>query len=157
MIIETFALLSPAYFSSPFATLSRFFPRKHPVDLNARFCDGKRILGDGKTWEGLLLGTLLGGAAGALIYACFGISENPFLIAFLGLLGDMMGSFAKRRMGLERGEHAPILDELDFLAPPLMYTLPPAADVMAVLAATPFLHKIVCLLGYKIGVKREPW
>ncbi|HID72560.1 TPA: CDP-archaeol synthase [Candidatus Micrarchaeota archaeon] len=157
MIVETLALLSPAYFSSPFATLSCLLPRRHPVDFNIRLRDGNRLLGDGKTWEGLLLGTLLGGVAGALVYIPFGISENPFLMAFLGLLGDMMGSFAKRRMGLERGEHAPLLDELDFLAPPLMYALPPAADVAVILVVTPFLHRLASAAGYAAGVKREPW
>ncbi len=157
MIIETLALLSPAYFSSPFATFSRFFPRKHPVDLGYVLRDGHRILGDGKTWEGLVLGTAFGGAVGALIYTWFGISENPFLIAFLGLCGDMLGSFVKRRMGLKRGEHAPLLDELDFLAPPLVYTHPPAVDVVILLLITPVLHKLASIAGYKMGVKHEPW
>ena len=38
-----------------------------------------------------------------------------FLLGFGALLGDAIGSFLKRRIGIKRGESAPILDQLDFL------------------------------------------
>ena len=38
-----------------------------------------------------------------------------FLLGFGALLGDALGSFIKRRMGIGRGKPAPILDQIDFL------------------------------------------
>ena len=38
-----------------------------------------------------------------------------FLLGFGALLGDAIGSFLKRRLGIGRGKPAPILDQLDFL------------------------------------------
>jgi len=38
-----------------------------------------------------------------------------FLLGFGALLGDALGSFLKRRLGIGRGKPAPILDQLDFL------------------------------------------
>ncbi len=156
-MIHTLALFFPAYVSSPLATLTALLPRRHPIDFGARLRDGGRIFGDGKTWEGLIIGTLFGGLLGLPVYVFFGVSANPFVFAFLGLLGDLIGSFVKRRMGLRRGEHAPILDELDFLFPPLVYAMPPWRDALVLILITPFLHRAVSILGYKLGVKREPW
>jgi len=157
MIVETLALLFPAYASSPLATLSKFLKKTHPIDFDRHLPDGKPLLGAGKTWEGTLIGTLGGGILGLFVYRAFAIQANPFLFAFLGLVGDMLGSFIKRRMGMERGQHAPLLDELDFLFPPLVYAAPPFPDVLIVVVITPVLHKLACLVGYALGVKREPW
>ncbi len=156
-MIHTLALFFPAYVSSPLATLTALLPRRHPIDFGARLRDGRRIFGDGKTWEGLIIGTFLGGLLGLPVYVFFGVSANPFVFAFLGLFGDLIGSFVKRRMGLRRGEHAPILDELDFLFPPLAYAMPPWRDALVLILITPFLHRAVSIAGYKLGVKREPW
>ena len=38
-----------------------------------------------------------------------------FLLGFGALLGDAIGSFLKRRLGIGRGKPAPILDQLDFI------------------------------------------
>ena len=38
-----------------------------------------------------------------------------FLLGFGALLGDAIGSFLKRRLGIGRGKPAPLLDQLDFL------------------------------------------
>ncbi|MBQ7927345.1 MAG: CDP-archaeol synthase, partial [Methanobrevibacter sp.] len=38
-----------------------------------------------------------------------------FFLGFGALLGDAIGSFLKRRLGIGRGKPAPILDQLDFL------------------------------------------
>lgn len=94
-----------------------FIKRGTPVDLGRFFIDGRRIFGDGKTYEGLLIGLVFGTGVGA-IYSLF-FNEPIFIIyssvSSLGsLVGDMVGAFIKRRLGLPRGSPAPVLDQLGF-------------------------------------------
>ncbi len=145
----------PVYAANSSATLSRLLPKTHPIDLGARFFDGKRILGDGKTFEGIIIGLTVGYVAGKLVYPPF---YDPFPYVLLALLGDMAGSFVKRRMGLERGAEAPLLDQLDFLLfsylahPPIS---PEAAALLIVL--TYFVHRLANVVAYLIDLKKEPW
>ena len=44
-------------------------------------------------------------------------------MAFGALFGDAVGSFLKRRMGLQSGEPAPIMDQLDFVIGALVLSL----------------------------------
>ena len=152
----------PALVANGSATL---IARGHPLDLGKRFIDGRRILGDGKTVEGFILGLLYATsvsltealAANSVCLAAYGVAAG------LGaLLGDIAGSFIKRRMGLERGAHAPLLDQLDFLIgaylttlavgykPPLLY-----AALFAVLVYG--LHRATNYAAYKLGIKQVPW
>ena len=106
--------------------------KPRPIDGGRRLSDGNRILGDGKTWNGLL-GALIGG--GLLCMFTHGVGESnlvengvfldpliwagsgdwfwvggewgaAFIVGFcLGLgcmIGDCAGSFIKRRMGKKR-------------------------------------------------------
>ncbi|HIP74494.1 MAG TPA: CDP-archaeol synthase, partial [Euryarchaeota archaeon] len=79
----------PAYVANAAATLSKFFPRRHPVDFGLHWLDGKRVLGDGKTWEGLFLGVTAGTIAGYAVFSLFGLSSDPFLISLGALFGDI--------------------------------------------------------------------
>lgn len=110
--------------------LTGFEPR--PIDGGRRLSDGNRVLGDGKTWNGLA-GAIIG--AGLLCMLTHLIGENTVVVngifldpligagtedwfwiggewgaafvlgAFLGLgcmIGDSTGSFIKRRLGKKR-------------------------------------------------------
>ena len=152
----------PALVANGSATL---IARGHPLDFGKRFIDGRRILGDGKTFEGFTLGVLYATSV-ALTEAL--AAKNDSLAAYgviagIGaLLGDITGSFIKRRLGLERGAHMPLLDQLDFLAgaylatamagyvPPILY-----AAIFAVLVYG--LHRATNYAAYKLGIKPVPW
>ncbi|MEM1633791.1 MAG: CDP-2,3-bis-(O-geranylgeranyl)-sn-glycerol synthase [Sulfolobales archaeon] len=92
--------------------------RGRPIDMGCRFIDGKRIFGDGKTFEGMILFLIFGTAVGG-IYASY--TQNiynllyGFLSGFGAFLGDLIGAFIKRRLDIPRGEPAPILDQTGFL------------------------------------------
>lgn len=128
----TLYFILPAYFSNGGALA---FGGGTPVDFGKSDSKGNRWVGDGVTWRGIVAGTLIGMITGA-VQGYFGpiiISEigqyiitpivtnvsNGILIGFLlgfgALLGDALGSFLKRRIGIGRGKPAPILDQLDFL------------------------------------------
>lgn len=126
----------PAYVAnmSPVFT-ARIFPWwGAPIDGGRLHSDGRRVLGDGKTWRGLAGGGLFGGAtavvlahtaAGPFRHADFGLAlgSHPaavfafgFLVGFLALTGDAVESYFKRRRGKERGAPWIPFDQLDFVA-----------------------------------------
>lgn len=128
----TLYFILPAYFSNGGALA---FGGGTPVDFGKSDSKGIRWIGDGVTWRGFAAGTIIGMITGAIegylapiILAQIGpyiitpiitdVSSGifiGFLLGFGALLGDALGSFLKRRIGIGRGKPAPILDQLDFL------------------------------------------
>ncbi len=130
-----------------------------PMDFGAKLSDGKRVFGDGKTFLGFALGI----AGGTLVGLIQGNSLLGFLLATGALAGDLVGSFIKRRMGLRRGEQVLLLDQLDFVAGALILSWPAWAPPWTLLQVAllcalvvPF-HRLSCILGYRAGIKKEPW
>ncbi len=177
-------IMMPAYLSNTFAVITG---GKFPIDQGKIHSDGNRILGDGKTWSGLIGGTFGGLVIGYLqinhgniVIDTIANSKNYnfwgenslaiiFLLAFGALLGDMTASFFKRRKKLNRGDKSPLLDMFDFIGMALFLTLifDPVwlkswildgyAPLFTLLVATPLLHRGVNIIGYKLGIKNEPW
>ncbi len=171
LIIKSLWLMLPAYIANPTAVL---FGGGKPIDFGKNWSDGRRILGDGKTYRGLFGGAACGIIAGMLqrLGSPDGIFVMPSIsaiitLSFGALLGDMVKSFFKRRLGFERGEKLPIIDQLDFVAGAwvLTYIFDPQwfAEnftfwiIITVLVLTPVLHRATNILGYHIKVKKEPW
>ncbi|UIP00731.1 CDP-2,3-bis-(O-geranylgeranyl)-sn-glycerol synthase [Halobaculum sp. CBA1158] len=150
-----------------------------PID-GGRTWDGRRVLGDGKTWRGTAVGTAVGvalafglNAVSAPAGALLGVALPTFPpLAALGLalgamLGDVGASFLKRRSGRERGASFPVLDQLDFVAGALGLALVLASDwvlatfsapvLIVVVVATPALHLVTNGIAYLLGLKNEPW
>lgn len=175
-------LTIPAYVANPSAVL---FGGGAPMDFGKKLKDGERILGDGKTWRGFFGGAFLGFLIGMIQVAAsslfddehFGFGRYPdFLVvitilAFGALFGDLIGSFVKRRFKIKRGQKAPGLDQYDFLMGAWVLVLifksqwflehfiywPYILAIITVIILTPFLHRGVNILGYKIGKKDVPW
>ena len=187
MEIEIFklliGLLGAVYFMLPayVANLSGLaFGGGTPVDGGKEYKDGRRLIGNGVTWKGFINGTILGTIVGGIlgIIGSFygdlnvltsGVIALPvygsiiggltlgFLMAFGALLGDLVGSFIKRRMGLQSGEPAPIMDQLDFVAGALILSLLVVKIsweffiIIAVL--TLILHLGSNMIAYLLGIK----
>lgn len=79
------------------------------VDGNVHLADGRPLLGKSKTWRGLLAAllscALLGPALG------FGLGFS-LMFAAASMLGDMLSSFSKRRLGLAASARATGLDQI---------------------------------------------
>ena len=174
LIIDALWLMLPAYVPNSSAVL---FAGKTPLDLGRNFADGKRVFGSGKTFRGIIGGTLSGIVVGLLLQLIknsthIGVpSFEPLsVIAALSLgamLGDLTKSFFKRRLGMDRGDPLPIVDQLDFVIGAwvltyaffsgwftLNFTLP---VIVVVLILSPLLHLGVNIIGFKLGKKKEPW
>ncbi len=174
LVAQTLIIIWPPYVANAAPVLARrIFRRAHPVDGGRLFIDGKRILGDGKTYEGLAVGVAIGTLGGyatiLLIRLLAGSTFNyPTLTDALAmstaaLLGDMLGAFIKRRLGLKRGDPAPLLDQLDFLLASLLalhFTDPSlltTAIAVTAIVVTPPIHLATNTGAYLLKLKNEPW
>ena len=139
IIAQAFWLIIPAYIANGCAVL---VGGGTPIDFKKKYKDNRRILGDGKTWRGLFLGSLLGMIGGfGLSVAAFYVNKlDPsilivndfkafplmipiiFSICFGALMGDIIASFFKRRIGKERGQDWIPFDQLDFIAGVLFFS-----------------------------------
>ncbi len=157
-----------------------------PIDFGKMAKDGRPILGPGKTWRGLIGGTLTGMALGAIfnILALY-VLDKPewsfgewgdaipllFFLAFGSMVGDLLGSFLKRRLGKEKGSKFPIMDQYDLLIGSLIFILIfefswfesqyLAGDhifgLIFIVILIPILHRLTNIIGYKMGKKEVPW
>jgi CDP-2,3-bis-(O-geranylgeranyl)-sn-glycerol synthase len=151
----------------------------HPIDGGRSF-RGQRVFGDGKTVEGFLLASgigIAGGLAQCLLSPLFLLPSlawhdfygsilvprvdlefyvtanvQAFARAILfppgAMLGDLLGSFIKRRLNLLSLVAIPVGGS--FLQLGIVY-------IVAILVLTPFIHRIVNKLAYKIKIKAVPY
>ncbi|MEM4587082.1 MAG: CDP-2,3-bis-(O-geranylgeranyl)-sn-glycerol synthase [Candidatus Jordarchaeales archaeon] len=84
-----------------------------------------------------------------------------FLLSLGALTGDLVGSFIKRRLNLDRGTPAPGLDQLDFIAGAILlsswFYLPPVEVLLVVVIVTPVIHLLANAGAYVLRLKKEPW
>ena len=155
-----------------------------PIDFGRTFYDGKRILGNGKTWRGLIGGGAAAASIGYLqqMLSCFlhtayipVFSMNqcaavgiPLVLAYGALIGDSTGSFIKRRLGIGRGQQAYFLDQMTFMIISLLFVALAYPDfffmyfwnataIITIFVITPLLHRVVNMIAYKMGYKDVPW
>lgn len=171
--VEAVWIMWPAYGANGLCVLAR---GRRPVDGN-RIFRGRPLLGQGKTWEGFLLGILVAGLIGTfqmLVYPYLPWDVSPVALDIVpmsplaGLLmgmgamtGDMGGSFIKRRLGMERGKSAPVLDQLDFIAGSLVFlSLITAIKwewTVILFVITPVIHLGANGIAYLLKLKKVPY
>lgn len=169
-LVEAILYVLPAYCANGAPVLfTRWMHVLHPIDMGLRFIDGRRVLGDGKTFEGLLVGVASGLTVGLGIYAIvpqfYRTLVEVMLLTVGAMAGDVLGAFIKRRMGLNRGAPAPVLDQLSFLVTALLLIyltvgLPGwlnAETLLGIAAFTALLHVGTNYGAYKLGLKDRPW
>jgi CDP-2,3-bis-(O-geranylgeranyl)-sn-glycerol synthase len=178
-------VLLPAYLASAFATLPR--GRGPPMDFGRNWPrDGRRVLGPSKSWSGFLVGATaavpFGVLEAALILAAppnlalvprwastvVGAVPVVALVTYGAMAGDALGSFLKRRLDRASGARTLVLDQLPFVAVPILAgaAVDPGlfvgvfASWQALLWVAVFtfgLHAAFNWIGYWAGVKKVPW
>lgn len=136
-----------------------------PIDGGHIFIDGRPIFGPGKTIRGFVSGLVAGFIFGALqgfatsqlhFYSALG-----FLLALGALTGDLLGSFIKRRVNLDRGAAAPVLDQLGFVVLALLFATPVFVPswgvILTILIITPPIHLATNFIGHKLKLKDRPY
>lgn len=119
IIVGAFWFILPAYFANGSPVI---IGGGKPIDGGRMWRDGNRLFGDGKTYRGFIGGVLIGSIIGVIQF----FFENPlegntspifraFFLSLGALLGDLIGSFIKRRMNIDRGKPALGMDQLGFV------------------------------------------
>jgi hypothetical protein len=88
-----------------------------PLDGGAILADGERILGNHKTWGGLIVGTIACSFVTMLLRHSFLMGA---IFGLLSLAGDCGSSFVKRRLHFPTGAEVPGLDQLPEAMVPLL-------------------------------------
>lgn len=143
-----------------------FKDHKVPLDLGKSF-RGKRIFGENKSLNGLLVGTLMGGLTAVIVSklnANTVVTVAPFwagiLLGFGALAGDAIESFLKRQSGVKPGDSWFPFDQIDYIIGALLAILPfqplPLWVVATVFIVYFGLHLLVSYIGYRLGLKDKP-
>lgn len=155
--------------------LSRF---TQPVD-GGKSWRGRRLLGDHKTWRGLIAGTLFGALAGllqvliarsldvsfiprdvTLHYTSFGMVGLGALLGLGALVGDCVESFFKRQIGIASGKSWFPFDQIDYIIGACLVSLAfvrlPLTDYVWVFVAWFGMHLLFSYIGYLIHWKEDP-
>jgi len=125
-----------------------------PVDFGMKL-NRHRIFGDSKTWRGVVAG-VLAGALGGLAVSDFRMGA---VIGAGAMFGDLSASFLKRRLGLESGAYAGIIDNLNFpigafiFAPGYWTSL----EMLVILVLVPPAHRLANIIGHALKIKDVPW
>lgn len=183
LLLLGFWYVLPAYVANGFAVFGKFIRQRHTIDGGRVLEDGQPVLGPGKTCEGFIVGFVSGVLIGLLQVVTAPILFSLIIqyvylppelvpivlvtlplvifVALGALVGDLIGSFIKRRLSIARGRPAPILDQLDFLIMAMLLgaLITPIHWILAIflLIVTPIIHLVANIIGYLIGLKQEPW
>ncbi|HLC64167.1 MAG TPA: CDP-2,3-bis-(O-geranylgeranyl)-sn-glycerol synthase [Patescibacteria group bacterium] len=180
LVLKTLYLLLPVYLANMFAVLSSRWSflssLNKPIDSGKNFGQ-RRLLGDGKTWRGLVVGFMIGTII-VIIQICLYSFESfrnislinyaavnwlwLSLISGLGpLLGDLIASFFKRRLNFERGAPLPFVDQWDFITSYfLLLALVSNLDWNIVIAGyllTLIIHPLSNIIAYFLKIKKVWW
>lgn len=154
-----------------------------PIDGGKDFRDGRRILGDSKTIRGFIVGVFFGTLTGTVQFLAepylrpvlelfvtitpemdyvFSVSiPVAFLLSIGALTGDVVGSFIKRRVNLKSGDPSPFLDQVGFIIMALIFAFPLLVPspifVMILILTTLGIHWLANVVGYLLGLKKNPW
>ncbi|MEM1651298.1 MAG: CDP-2,3-bis-(O-geranylgeranyl)-sn-glycerol synthase [Sulfolobales archaeon] len=166
--------LMPAFVAnaSPLVTKS-FLKKRHPVDFGKNFIDGRRIFGDNKSWEGVIIGILVGTAVGTALTPLYGCHYIKLVVAgFMqgvgSMIGDLVNSFLKRRLGINPGGPLPFLDQTSFIVTSLLILKSVRIDKlvgldlglvdMAIIVGIALvLHPLTNYIAYLLGLKEVPY
>ncbi|MBN2016346.1 CDP-2,3-bis-(O-geranylgeranyl)-sn-glycerol synthase [Candidatus Dojkabacteria bacterium] len=181
ILLESLFFILPTYVANGCASLSTSIPIlknwSTPIDFGHEW-KGKRILGDGKTFRGILFGTFCGILVGILEFfiakhidfqhlgqfkdaTLVFFLKLSFLLGFGGLVGDLVKSLIKRRLGIKRGRPWPPFDQTDFLIGGLLFSsllyFPGWTMTFILFIMTPVVHLFSNITAYLLKLKDVWW
>ena len=129
-----------------------------PVDGQRRFRDGRPWLGPSKTWRGIVAALAVTPLAALLLTLPWWFGA---LFALATLLGDLLSSFSKRRLGIESMGRATGLDQIPEALLPLLlaqWLLGMSALSVAIGVALFFiLEHLLSIILYRLHIRTRPY
>ena len=175
LVLKSLYLMLPAYFANMAPVIAKKINfLDYPVDFGKKL-GSKPVFGRHKTFRGFFFGILF---AIIIAYAQFRLMETDslraisildyskwlligFLMGFGALLGDLIKSFFKRRIGIEPGNNFIPFDQTDFVAGALIFTMLAfelSWQIFIVSLLLSFiLHIIVNHISYWLKIRNEAW
>jgi len=131
---------------------------KCPIDGGHLFFDGRPWFGFSKTWRGIIAAML----ATSLVAILLGNDwQLGMFFAGLALLGDLLASFAKRRMGIAVSGRAWLLDQLPESFLPVVFLRDAIGlslmEVFIVVGAFTILDLALSPVLYRLNIRRRPY
>lgn len=136
--------------------LGKTFP--HPLDGNTTLSDGRALFGSSKTVRGVLLSILFTTACAPLIGFDWKVGA---LIACTAMIGDLLSSFVKRRLGMPDSSRFIGLDQIPESLFPLLASmlLLPVTPIDVAIATVIFLIGALGIsrILYKLRIRDRPY
>ena len=129
-----------------------------PIDNGLCLRDGHRLFGNSKTWRGLFSAVFFTTATAQL----FGIHPlTGVLFAVLSMMGDMLTSFIKRRLGTIESSRARGLDTVPESLLPLCLLTEPLAlnlmDITLIVGGFFLIEELVSPVLYRLHIRNRPY
>ena len=130
----------------------------YPVDFGLRFPDGRPLLGCSKSWRGVLVAvsvsTLFAWLLG--LGAVFG-----FVFGLLVMLGDLLASFAKRRLGMQPSAQSIGWDQIPESLLPSLYAVSALSLTwwwsLVLVVGFSLIELLISKPLYQWGVRKKPY
>lgn len=169
LILSSLYFILPAYVANMCPVIFQFLPGGIPIN--------ERLFGSHKTWRGIIV-AYFGALLVLSLQAYF--AENTFVkdISLLdydriniflyalpfgigAILGDLIKSYNKRRLGIKPGAPFFPFDQIDFVISAYLTLMPlyllPWPNLLVILVVTPILHFFTNVLAYFLGMKKVWW
>jgi CDP-diglyceride synthetase len=129
-----------------------------PVDGGRVLADGYRLLGDSKTWRGVVLAPWAAGAGAMLLGLPVWIGG---VVGVAAMLGDLLSSFIKRRLGVPPSGMALGLDQIPESLLPLLAVAGELAltgsDIFLIVLGFLVLDLTLSPIFYWLGIRNRPY
>jgi CDP-2,3-bis-(O-geranylgeranyl)-sn-glycerol synthase len=184
LVASVLYLFAPLIVASMFAGIVMRFDLlpslRRPIDAGRTF-HGRRLLGDHKTWRGVVIAVI--GCSVAVAVQKYALSTHAGAIALVeyrgvnvalfgaamgagAMLGELPNSFVKRQLGIESGKTGRGLarglfylwDQVDVLSSwafVSFWVRPTFRLVATSFALALAIHPLVALIGYAVGARKS--
>jgi CDP-2,3-bis-(O-geranylgeranyl)-sn-glycerol synthase len=135
-MLEFLIKFFPAMIANASPVIYAKFPFNKPMN--------EKLFGKNKTWYGFIFGSLSGGAIGYLVGFYFPVLnfQNSLAMSFGALLGDLIKSFFKRRVGIDEGKDWMPFDQIDWIIGGVAFSFYIFSfyEILLLFIFLPFLH-----------------
>jgi CDP-2,3-bis-(O-geranylgeranyl)-sn-glycerol synthase len=148
LVLLAFANMTPVAAKKIFRNVGAF-----PLDGGLTLGDGRRLFGPSKTLRGVAASLLASSVGAPLVGLPWRVGS---LVAVFAVVGDLMTSFCKRRMGLAPSHRAVGLDQVpESLIPALACTFVLPLTLVDVAAITIVFSAAALALQFGLGLPHE--